>query len=81
MPAEFDLYMKSKDIYTAKNGEAQQYYVFYMELKNRIPAIVGLLGGKALTPENVKAIVPKDGLEANYVSILDNMTKDGDLCR
>lgn len=33
MPAEFDLYMKSKDIYTAKNGEAQQYYVFYMELK------------------------------------------------
>ena len=79
MPAEFDLYMKSKDIYTAKNGEAQQYYVFYMELKNRIPAIVGLLGGKALTPENVKAIVPKDGLEANYVGILDNMTKDGDL--
>ncbi|MCT3690604.1 S8 family serine peptidase [Elizabethkingia anophelis] len=79
MPAEFDLYMKSKDIYTAKNGEAQQYYVFYMELKNRIPAIVGLLGGRALTPENVKGIVPKDGLEANYVSILDNMTKDGDL--
>ncbi|WP_454059202.1 S8 family serine peptidase [Elizabethkingia ursingii] len=79
MPAEFDLYMKSKDIYTAKNGEAQQYYVFYTELKNRIPAIIGLLGGKALTPENVKAIVPKDGLEANYVGILDNMTKDGDL--
>ncbi len=79
MPAEFDLYMKSKDIYTAKNGEAQQYYVFYTELKNRIPAIIGLLGGKALTPENVKAIVPKDGLEVNYVGILDNMTKDGDL--
>ena len=53
--------------------------MFYTELKNRIPAIVGLLGGKALTPENVKAIVPKDGLEANYVGILDNMTKDGDL--
>ncbi|MDE5491500.1 S8 family serine peptidase [Elizabethkingia meningoseptica] len=79
MPAEFDLYMKSKDLYTSKSIEAQQNFIGYSELKKRIPAIVGILGGKALTAENVKSIVPKTNFEGYFVEILTSMVKDDEL--
>ncbi|OPC25855.1 peptidase S8 [Elizabethkingia meningoseptica] len=79
MPAEFDLYMKSKDLYTSKSIEAQQNFIGYSELKKRIPAIVGILGGKALTAENVKSIVPKTNFEGYFVEILTSMIKDDEL--
>ncbi|WP_407480944.1 S8 family serine peptidase [Elizabethkingia meningoseptica] len=79
MPAEFDLYMKSKDLYTSKSIEAQQNFIGYSELKKRIPAIVGILGGKALTAENVKSIVPKTNYEGYFVEILTSMVKDDEL--
>ena len=79
MPAEFKLYMQSKEIYDAKSVEAQQNYIGYKSIRDNISSIVGLLQGKPLTVANVAAIKPLTGRDESGLFILNQMLKDTDL--
>ena len=58
MPEEFDMYMKSKEIFTKKSVEAKQGYETYKRIQDMIPTMVGMLNGQNLTPEVVAALRP-----------------------
>lgn len=79
MPEEFAMYMKSKDSYTTKSVEAKQNYQTYKEIYDRIPAIVGLLGGKNLTTETLAGIKPATQDGARNLQVLSQAAKDPSL--
>lgn len=78
-PDEFDMYLKSKEIFTKKSLEAQQQFYFYSEFKKEIPSIVALLNGKTLTPENLATIKPNTQIEARNLAILGSVAKDPEI--
>lgn len=76
MPEEFAMYMKSKEIYTAKSIEAKQGFQMYTTINDIIPNMVKLLGGKPLTPENVAAIkTPTDQKDAMAMQVLNQVAQ------
>lgn len=76
MVAEFDMYLKAKEIFTKKSMEAQQQYQFYSGFQKEIPSVVATLGGKTLTEENLATIRPTTQIEARNLSILSSVAKD-----
>ncbi len=76
MPEEFEMYMKSKEIFSKKSIEAKQSYEFYNRLNGIIPSMVQLLNGKNLTEEAVSAIKPTTQDEAISAQILGQLVKD-----
>ncbi len=76
MPEEFEMYMKSKEIFSKKSIEAQQSYEFYNKLNATIPTMVKLLGDKNLTADNVAAIKSTTQDEAISVRILSQLLND-----
>lgn len=76
MPEEFEMYMKSKEIFTKKSVEAKQNFETYSRIKNMIPSMIALLNGKNLTPEVVASIKPSTQEQMMAVSILGNIVKD-----
>ncbi len=76
MVAEFDMYLKAKEIFTKKSTEAQQQYQFYSGFQKEIPSVVATLGGKPLTEENLATIRPTTQVEARNLSILSSVAKD-----
>ncbi len=76
MPAEFDMYMKAKEIFTKKSVEAKQGYETYKRISDMIPAMVAMLNGQKLSPETVAAIKPKTPEEAMGVSVLSQISRD-----
>ncbi len=76
MVAEFDMYLKAKEIFTKKSTEAQQQYQFYSGFQKEIPSVVATLGGKTLTEENLATIRPTTQIEARNLSILSSVAKD-----
>lgn len=58
MPEEFEMYMKSKDLFNKKSVEAKQGYQTYKMIAGLVPTMVKMMNGKALTSENISAIKP-----------------------
>lgn len=75
-PAEFEIYLKSKEIFTKKSVEAQQQFQFYSGFQREIPGIVATLNGKTLTLENLASIKPTTQVEARNLSILKSVAND-----
>ena len=73
MPVEFEMYMKSKDIFDKKSINARQSFQTYSMINEVIPNMMQLLDGKALTTENIKAI--KKPTELKDAIALDVLTK------
>src|SRR5690606_25214361 len=76
MPAEFEMYMKSKEIYTKKGMEAKQAFQTYSMINSMIPTMVSMLNGKVLTPEAVAAIKPTNQEQAMSAQVLSGIATD-----
>ncbi len=76
MPEEFQMYMKSKEIYTKKSMEAKQGYETYNRIQQMIPAMVELLNGQPLTTELVATIKPTNQTQAMAASVLGRLATD-----
>ncbi|MDF0718609.1 S8 family serine peptidase [Kaistella sp. PBT33-4] len=77
-PAEFELYMKSKELYTKKGMEAKQAYQTYSMINTLIPTMVSMLNGKVLTPATVAAIKPATQEQAMSAQVLAGIAADPD---
>ncbi|MDO4224563.1 MAG: S8 family serine peptidase [Bergeyella zoohelcum] len=75
MPEEFEMYMKSKEIFSKKSVEAQQGYQNFKRLNELVPTVVAMLKGQKLTPEVVANIKPNNQTEAIAVNLLNNISK------
>lgn len=76
MVKEFDLYMKSKEIFTKKSIEAKQNYETYKRIQTMIPAMVSMLNGNNLTQEAVSSIRPTTPEQAMAASVLGQISRD-----
>ncbi len=76
MPEIFDMYMKSKQIFTKKSVEAKQGYETYKRISDMIPTIVSMLNGRNLTPEVAASIKPSTPEQAMAVQILGQISRD-----
>lgn len=76
MPAEFDMYMKAKQIFTKKSIEARQGYETYKRINDLIPSMIAMLNGQNLTAQAVSAIKPTTQEQAMAVSVLGQLTGD-----
>ena len=76
MPEDFDMYMKSKDLFTKKSVEAKQSYETYKRINDLIPTMIKMLDGKNLTVENIASIKPATQEESMGANILSNIAKD-----
>lgn len=79
MAEEFQMYMKSKEIFTKKSIEAQQAYETYTRIQKMIPTMVGMLNGKPLTAENIAAIKPTTQEQMIGLSVLSQVANDPQL--
>ena len=76
MKEEFDMYMKSKEIYNKKYPEAQQAFQNYSKIKTLIPTMVAMLNGRNLTPEVVANLRPTTQDQAIAANVLANVAQD-----
>ena len=76
MPEEFQMYMKSKEIFNKKSIDAKKNYEFYTKLNNAVPTMVKLLNGKPLTAETLSSIKPANQDEAMAANILQQINGD-----
>lgn len=76
MPADFDMYMKSKEIFTKKSIEAKQNYETYKRISDLVPSMIAMLNGQNLTPEVVGAIKPTTPEQAMAASVLRQVSRD-----
>lgn len=70
MKEEFEMYMKSKELFTKKSVDARQSFQRYSMINESIPEMVKILGGKPLTAETVKNKKPSTQQEAAALEIL-----------
>lgn len=73
MPEEFAMYMKSKELFTKKSVDAKQNFQQYTMINEAIPEMLKMLGGKALTKENIANIKPTDQKQAIGLQVLNNL--------
>ncbi len=76
MPSEFEMYMKSKEIFNKKSMEARQQYQSIKMMQQLIPTMVSLLNGKNFTEETVAAIKPTTQQEAISAQVMGNLVQD-----
>ena len=76
MPEEFEMYMKSKDIFTKKSIEARQNYETYRRISDLIPTMITLLNGRTLTPETLAQIKPATQEQAMAAAVLGQVSAD-----
>ncbi|KMQ69248.1 peptidase S8 [Chryseobacterium sp. FH2] len=77
MPEEFAMYMKSKEMFTKKSIEGRQGLQTFTMIKESIPNMIRLLGGKSLTPENVSAIKSvTDQKDAFALQVLNQLSQN-----
>ena len=76
MPADFAMYMKSKEIFTKKSVEAKQNYETYKRIQGIIPSMIAMLGGQNLTQEVIAAIKPTTSEQAMAASVLGQISRD-----
>lgn len=76
MPAEFAMYMTSKEIFTKKSVEAKQNYETYKRIQQMIPSMISLLNGQNLTPEVLATIKPATPEQMMAVNVLGQIIRD-----
>ncbi len=76
MPEEFEMYMKSKTIFTNKSVEAKQSYETYKRIQSMVPSMIAMLNGRNLTQEVVASIKPTTSEQAMAVSVLGQISRD-----
>ncbi len=76
MKAEFDMYMKSKEIFTKKSIEARQDFESYSRLQKAIPTMIAMLKGQNLTPAVINSLKPTTQDEAMAASVLGQIVND-----
>lgn len=76
MPTDFDMYMKSKEIFTKKSVEAKQNYETYKRISDMIPVMIAMLNGQNLTPDVLVSIKPTTPEQAMAVQVLGQISKD-----
>ncbi|SFI72074.1 Subtilase family protein [Kaistella treverensis] len=79
MPEIFDMYMKSKQIFTKKSIDAKQNYETYKRISDNIPAIISMLNGQNLSPVAVAALKPTTPEQAMAVSVLSQVVRDPEI--
>lgn len=79
MPEEFEMYMKSKEIFNKKSIEAKQSFQMYTKINDLIPTMIKLMDGKNLTGETISAIKPATQDEAMAAQILMQLGGNVDL--
>ena len=79
MPEDFEMYMKSKQLFATKSEEAKQNFQLYTMIEKAIPDMVRLLNGKNLTKENLAAIKPTTQQEAMAMNVLGQVSKDPEI--
>ena len=76
IPAEFAMYMTSKEIFTKKSVEAKQNYETYKRIQQMIPSMISLLNGQNLTPEVLATIKPATPEQMMAVNVLGQISRD-----
>ncbi len=76
MKEEFEMYMKSKEIFTKKSIEAKQGFESYSAVQKAIPTMISMLKGQNLTPEVVASLKPTTQGEAMAASVLGQVVSD-----
>lgn len=76
MKEEFEMYMKSKEIFSKKSVEAKQDYETYKKINDLIPTMVSMLNGQNLTPEVLATIKPANQDQAMAASVLSQVIND-----
>lgn len=76
MPEDFAMYMKSKEIFTKKGGEAKQGYETYKKIQGLIPTMITMLNGQNLTPAVLATIKPANQDQAMAASVLGQVAND-----
>ncbi|MFP3835596.1 S8 family serine peptidase [Chryseobacterium sp. SIMBA_028] len=77
MPEDFAMYIKAKELYDNKSPQVIQHVKTYTLLKELIPNMVRLLGGKSVTAENIKEIkTPTDQKDAMALEYLTKFSKN-----
>ncbi len=76
MPEEFDMYMKSKEIFNKKSMEARQQFQSIQMVNQFIPVMVKLLNGKPFTQQTLESITPATQEEAIALNVMGNMVND-----
>jgi subtilisin family serine protease len=76
MPEIFDMYMKSKQIFTKKSIEAKQNYETYKRINDAVPMMVSMLNGRNLTPEVIASLKPTTPEQAMAVNVLSQVARD-----
>ncbi|WP_326982594.1 S8 family serine peptidase [Chryseobacterium sp. MYb264] len=76
MPEEFAMYMKSKDKFTKNSVEGRQGLQTFTMIKELIPNMVRLLGGKPLTSETLSTVKPSDQKDAIAFEVLQRLLQD-----
>ncbi|MGC4129444.1 MAG: S8 family serine peptidase [Bergeyella sp.] len=76
MPEEFEMYMKSKEIFNTKSIEAKQSFEFYTKMNGLVPVMGKLLNGKNLSAETLASIKPATQDEAIAADILGRIAND-----
>ncbi|WP_407401786.1 S8 family serine peptidase [Chryseobacterium sp.] len=79
MPEEFAMYMKSKELYNKKSGDASQNLKLYTMISELIPNMVMLLNGKPVSPKTLSEIKePTDQKSAMALQILRQISNNPD---
>ena len=76
MPEIFDMYMKSKQIFTKKSIEAKQNYETYKRINDAVPMMVSMLNGRNLTPEVIASLKPTTPEQAMAANVLSQVARD-----
>ncbi len=76
MPEEFEMYMKSKQLFNEKSVEAKKNFEFYNKLNNLVPVMTKLLGDKKLNAETLSSLKPSNQDEGFAAQILGQLSND-----
>ena len=76
MPEEFEMYMKSKQLFNEKSVEAKKNFEFYTKLNNLVPVMTKLLGDKKLNAETLSSLKPSNQDEGFAAQILGQLSND-----
>ena len=76
MPEEFEMYMKSKQLFNEKSVEAKKNFEFYKKLNNLVPVMTKLLGDKKLNAETLSSLKPSNQDEGFAAQILGQLSND-----
>lgn len=76
MKEEFEMYMKSKELFTKKSIEAKQGFESYSRVQKAIPTMIAMLKGQNLTLATLASLKPTTPDESMAASVLGQVVND-----